>query len=101
MKTVLEECTTGEQHSAVRFLWTEGLNAKDIHKERFPVCGGKCLSRKAVYNWVEKGDRCFADDKEVGTEVLKWLRQQSKTSVLRVLTHWQSNGTNVGGYVKK
>jgi hypothetical protein len=27
-------------------------NAKDIHKEVLPVYGGKCLSRKAVHNWV-------------------------------------------------
>jgi hypothetical protein len=30
--TVHEECTTEEQRSVVRFLWAEGLNAKDIHK---------------------------------------------------------------------
>jgi myo-inositol catabolism protein IolC len=44
----------------------------------FPVYGGKCLSRKAVHNWVEKfsqGRSKFADDE---TEVRKWLRQQSK-----------------------
>jgi hypothetical protein len=35
------------------FLWAKGLNAKDIHKEIYPVYGGKCLSRKAVHNWVE------------------------------------------------
>jgi hypothetical protein len=34
------------------FLWTKGLNAKDIHKEMFPVYVGKCLPRKAVHNWV-------------------------------------------------
>jgi hypothetical protein len=34
------------------FLWAKGLEAKDIHKEMFPVYGGKCLSRKAVHNWV-------------------------------------------------
>jgi hypothetical protein len=51
MATVLE-CTTEEQYSVVRFLWVKGLNAKDIHKEMFPVYGGKCLSRKAVHNWV-------------------------------------------------
>jgi hypothetical protein len=34
------------------FLWTKGLNTKDTHKEMFPVYGGKCLSRKAVRNWV-------------------------------------------------
>jgi hypothetical protein len=30
----------------------KGLNAGDIHKEMFHVYGGKCLSRKAVDNWV-------------------------------------------------
>jgi hypothetical protein len=35
-------------------LWAKGLNAKDIHKEMFPVYGGKCLSLTAVHNWVEK-----------------------------------------------
>jgi hypothetical protein len=34
------------------FLWAKGLNAKDIHQEMFPVHDEKCLSRKAVYNWV-------------------------------------------------
>jgi hypothetical protein len=28
------------------FLWENGLNAKDIHVEMFPVYGGKCLWRK-------------------------------------------------------
>jgi hypothetical protein len=36
MATVLEECTTEEQRSVV-FLWKKGLNAKDIHKDIFPV----------------------------------------------------------------
>jgi hypothetical protein len=54
MVTVLEECTTGEQHFVVGFLWAKGLNAKDINKEMFHVYGGKCLWHKAVHNWVEK-----------------------------------------------
>jgi hypothetical protein len=42
--------TTEEQRSVVLlFLWAKGLNAKDIHKEIFPVYGGKCLSRKLVH----------------------------------------------------
>jgi hypothetical protein len=45
---VLEECTTEEQRSVVSFLWAKGFNAKDIHKEMFPIYGGKCMSRKAV-----------------------------------------------------
>jgi hypothetical protein len=32
----------------------KGLSAKDINKEVFPVYGGKCSSRKAAHNWVEK-----------------------------------------------
>jgi hypothetical protein len=53
-------------------------NAKDVHKEVFPICGGKCLSRTAVHNWVERRGKRYADDEEVETEVRKWLRQQSK-----------------------
>jgi hypothetical protein len=60
----------------VRFLWAKGRNPKDIHKEIFPVYGGKCLSLKAVHNWVEKRGKRFADDEEVTTEVWEWLRQQ-------------------------
>jgi hypothetical protein len=52
MTTVLEAYTTEVQHSGVRFVWAEVLNAKDIHKEVFPVYGGKCLLHKAVHNWV-------------------------------------------------
>jgi hypothetical protein len=69
MGTVLEECTTEEQRCVVLFLWAKGLKAKDIHKEMFPVYGGKCLSRKAVHNWTEKRGKRSADDEEVGTEV--------------------------------
>jgi hypothetical protein len=45
--------TTEEQRSVVRFLWVKGPNSKDIYKEMFLVYGGKCLSGKAVHNWVE------------------------------------------------
>jgi hypothetical protein len=49
METVLEEYTTEEQRSVVRFFFVgKGLNAKAMHKEMFPVYCGKCLSRKAV-----------------------------------------------------
>jgi hypothetical protein len=48
--TVLEECTTEERRSVVHFLWAKGLNEKNIRKEIFPVCGGKCLFCKAVHS---------------------------------------------------
>jgi hypothetical protein len=54
MTTMLEEYTTEEQRSFVRFLWAKGLSVKNIHKEMFLVYGGICLSRKAVYKLVEK-----------------------------------------------
>jgi hypothetical protein len=43
----------------------KGLNAKDIHKEMFPVYGGTHLSVKEVHDWVEKlsqGRSKVADD---------------------------------------
>jgi hypothetical protein len=69
MATVFEECTTEEQRYFVHFLWANGINAKDIHNEIFPIYGGKCLSRKAIHSWVEKRGRRFANDEEVETEV--------------------------------
>jgi hypothetical protein len=32
------------------FLWAKGLDAKDIHKEMFPVYGGKCVLHEVVHN---------------------------------------------------
>jgi hypothetical protein len=63
-------------------LRAKGLNAKDIHKEMFPVYGGKCLSRKAVHNWVEKA----ADDARPGAEFAETTVE--KTSMLWISTHW-------------
>jgi hypothetical protein len=47
-------CATEDERSAVLFVWAKRFNAKDIHKEMFPVYGGNCLSLEAVYRWVEK-----------------------------------------------
>jgi hypothetical protein len=40
MSTVLGKYATEEQRSAVYFLWAKVFNAKDIHKEMFPVYVG-------------------------------------------------------------
>jgi hypothetical protein len=50
MVTMLENCSTEEQRSVVRFFFCGQKNSKDIHKEIFIVCGEKCSSRKAVHN---------------------------------------------------
>jgi hypothetical protein len=76
-------------------LWAKGHSAEDIHKEMFPVYGGKCLSRKAVHNWVEKFSQGFpkiADDARTVRPVEiaeKTIVQRVKdlTSMLRVSTH--------------
>jgi hypothetical protein len=50
----------------------KGHNAKDIHKEMFPVYGGKCLSCKAIHKWVMKfsqGRLKVADDAQPGGPV--------------------------------
>jgi hypothetical protein len=60
-------------------LWGKGLNAKNIHKEMFPVYGRKCLSRKAFHSWVEKfsqGRSNVEDNARQGAEVAE--TQQSR-----------------------
>jgi hypothetical protein len=37
MAIVSEEYTTEEHRSIVYFMWAKGLNATNIHKEKFPV----------------------------------------------------------------
>jgi hypothetical protein len=54
MAAIFEGYNTEEQRSVVRLLREKGLSAKDIHKEMFPVYGGRCLSRKAVQIWWRK-----------------------------------------------
>jgi hypothetical protein len=82
----------------VRFLWAEGLNANDIRKEMFAVYDGKCPSRKAVHNWVDKYSQRrskVADDArqgrpvEIATEATVHRMEEFGFS-----THWQSDGTS-------
>jgi transposase len=57
--------TTEEQRYFFEFCVAKGVNAKEI----FPVHGEECLSRKAVYHWVEKfshGLSKFSDDVRPG-----------------------------------
>jgi hypothetical protein len=63
----------------------------------FPVYGGKCLSCKVVHNWVA--------NVSLMTKILRGrcgsvLDNSQKISMLRVSTHWQSNGASVSGSVE-
>jgi hypothetical protein len=69
MANMLEDILPKSSVLLCGFLWAKGLNAKDIQKEMFPVCGRKCLSPKAFHNWVEKRGKIFTYDREVETEV--------------------------------
>jgi hypothetical protein len=51
-------------------LWTKGLNAKDIHKEMFPVYSEKRLSGKEAHSWVEKSSQGCSKAAVDETEVL-------------------------------
>jgi hypothetical protein len=99
MATVPEVCPTEEQRSVVRFLWAKELNAKDIHKDMFPVYGGKCLSRKAFHNWVANVSLMMKRMKR------RWLRQQSKDFYAAgfdaLVKLWDSCINVGGGYVEK
>jgi hypothetical protein len=60
--------------------------------------------RKAFHSWVEKHGNRFADDEKFETKVRKWLKQQSKTSMLRadvLEKRWDNCSIIVGGYVEK
>jgi hypothetical protein len=86
---IVPECVLPKTSVVLCVLWAKGLNAKDIHKEIFPVYGGKCLSCKVVHYWVEKfsqGRSKVPDDARPDAEVYETTVK--KTSMLRVSTHW-------------
>jgi hypothetical protein len=77
MATMLEEFITEEQCCVVLFLWSKGLNARDIRKEMFPVYGGKC----GVKRFTSGSGNSLNDVRKsqmMPDQVRKWLRQQSK-----------------------
>jgi hypothetical protein len=63
------------------FLRAKGLTAKDIHKEMFPVYGGKCLSRKACRNWLEN----FSLKDVRKSQTMKRKSELAKTTTKRFL----------------
>jgi hypothetical protein len=87
------------------FLWAKGPDAKDIHKEMFPVYGGNCLSRKAVDNWVEnlsQGRSKVTDDARPGAEVAETAVKSFYAAGFDVLVKRRDKCINVGrGYVEK
>jgi hypothetical protein len=81
---VLEEYITEEQRSVVRsFSGQKGSMKRTYIKKYFSYLAGSVCPVKRFTT----GGRLFTDEEEVEMEVRKWLRQQSKTFMLRVSTH--------------
>ena len=53
MAAKLINCTKEEQRSVIRFLWAEGVPGAQIHLRMCAQYGGKVLSRRIVYGWIE------------------------------------------------
>jgi hypothetical protein len=87
MTTVLEEYATKEQS----YLWAKGLNAKDIHKDIFPVYCGKCLWCKAVHNCIEKFSQRRSkvkDDARPGAEVAETIKDSYAAGFDALVKRW-------------
>jgi hypothetical protein len=85
MATVLEGCITKEQLSVVRFFCGQrGSMIRVSIKKYFSFTVGSVCRVKRF----KTGGKYFADEEQVETDVRKWLRQQSKSSMLRVSKHW-------------
>jgi hypothetical protein len=72
MATVLEVYTTDKQRSFVLFCGQKNCVQRIVINKCSLCYGGKCLSRIAIQNWVEKfsqGRSKVADDSRTGAEV--------------------------------
>ena len=50
----LETCTKEEQRSVIRFLSSEGVKPKEIHRRMKVQYGDACLSLQQVYEWTRQ-----------------------------------------------
>jgi hypothetical protein len=87
------------------FLWAKGIDANNIHKDMFPVYGGKYLSRKEIHNLVEKfsqGCLKVADDARLGAEVAETTVKSFFAAGFDALViRWYKCINVGGGYVDK
>ena len=54
MDAPLAQCTRDKQRAVIRFLWSEGLPEVEIHKRLLAQYGDNALSKRTVYEWIEK-----------------------------------------------
>jgi transposase len=56
MATLPENCTRQKQRSVIRFLWSEEVKLREIHRRMIQQYDGSCtcMSERKVYQWVER-----------------------------------------------
>ena len=54
MAAPFEARTREEQRSVIRFLGSDGVNPREIHRRMKMQYGDACLSLQQVYNWDRK-----------------------------------------------
>jgi hypothetical protein len=72
-ETVLEEFTTEEQRSVVRYLWAKGLNTKDIHKNILLFSVGRVFRVKRFTTWSRNSLKGVRKSQMMPDRVWKWL----------------------------
>jgi [histone H3]-lysine36 N-dimethyltransferase SETMAR len=73
MSTPLEDCTTEEQRSVVRFLHAEGVKTSEIIVRMKKMYGINCLSVKNIYKWViffKDGRKSVSDNPRPGCPIV-------------------------------
>jgi transposase len=69
MEAPLSICTTEEMQGVIRFLFAEGVKPVEIICRMQAQCGGNCLSRSNIYEWLdhfEKGRTSVCDVERSG-----------------------------------
>ena len=100
----LSVCTKEQQHSAIRFLWSEGVSGAEIHRRLSVQYGNGVLPQRGVYEWIEK----LKNSRKVlrmKVAVHAWLAAQSKTffseGIKKLVQRWKKCIEKQGDYVEK
>jgi len=86
MDVPLQDCTIEEQRGVVRFVWAEEVKPVEIHRRMLAQYGQSTLSRRKVYEWVERfksGRTCATDEGRSGRPSTSRSRKASSPQEYR------------------
>jgi len=86
MDVPLQDCTIEEQRGVVRFVWAEEVKPVEIHSRMLAQYGQSTLSRRKVYEWVERfksGRTCATDEGRSGRPSTSRSRKASSPQEYR------------------